>query len=162
MCWPCVFHTPTFTQVTVCDNVQRSEVLNGISRRRRRRSRKNLILWRGEQMCENCVSRESNREKYGIEKVALFHMNHFKAMVPLLIQIHEPHTAFVYNVCWLLSCTNIKRHKTVKKPFHLNFRRPIQSIPHKLYQHVCYLHQCNANHRLCVYVCECVCVVPYS
>lgn len=133
----------------LCDNVRKAgkkvRCLTEFSGKKESNSQ------RRKQMSVNCALKESNREIYALEEVAVFRANHFEPVVPLLIR-PQPYTrAIVYNVCWLLSCTNIKRHKTAKKPFHWNFRRTIQSTPHKLYQHI-FTYRSGAIYR-------CVCFV---
>lgn len=50
-------------------------------------------------MSVNCALKESNREIYALEEVAVFRANHFEPVVPLLIR-PQPYTrAIVYNVC---------------------------------------------------------------
>lgn len=146
MCWPCCSRTHTHQ---LCDNVRKAgkkvRCLTEFSGKKESNSQ------RRKQMSVNCALKESNREIYALEEVAVFRANHFEPVVPLLIR-PQPYTrAIVYNVCWLLSCTNIKRHKTAKKPFHWNFRRTIQSTPHKLYQHI-FTYRSGAIYR-------CVCFV---
>lgn len=146
ICWPCCSRTHTHQ---LCDNVRKAgkkvRCLTEFSGKKESNSQ------RRKQMSVNCALKESNREIYALEEVAVFRANHFEPVVPLLIR-PQPYTrAIVYNVCWLLSCTNIKRHKTAKKPFHWNFRRTIQSTPHKLYQHI-FTYRSGAIYR-------CVCFV---